>query len=218
MMKKKHIIIISIIGGLFLALIIFLICFFNIPRITYGYDKKTETYYVNGVYGNAKVYTIVDEIAEKPVTKIRSRVFMNKTSVEEIKLGKNIVEIERLAFLNCSKLKKIDLSTVEVIGRNAFENCRSLEMVQLNLKDILGGTFMGCSQLQTVELKNTLSIGSYAFANTAIQEFSIPRTCAEVGNDAFYGCLDLKKIIVYSYKLRNNGYLKSLGIVEFQIN
>ncbi|MDE7161338.1 MAG: leucine-rich repeat domain-containing protein [Anaeroplasmataceae bacterium] len=217
-MRKKYILWISISGAILIAMLIFLLCFFNIPRITYTYDHETDTYYVDTVYGNAKSYTILDEIKGKPVTKIRSRAFMNKSSIETIYLGKNIKEIERLAFLDCKKLKQIDLSGVEVIGRNAFENCSSLEEVHLTLQDILGGTFMGCTNLKIVELNSTLSIGSYAFARTGIETITIPRNCFSVGNDAFYNCLALKKILVLSYDLRYNSYLNSLGITEFQFN
>lgn len=217
-MKKRYIISLGILGGVILFLLIFLICFFNIPRITYGYDSETETYYVDHVYGNAKTYTIANEVNHRPVTKIRSRAFMDKTELEEVRFGSSLIVIERLAFLNCKKLKTIDLSGVEIIGRNAFENCLSLESVHLTVEDIMGGTFMGCSKLQNIVLENTLSIGSYAFAETSVIELTIPRTCASIGNDAFYECLELNKIVVLSYELRNNAYLKSLGIVDFQIN
>lgn len=217
-MKKKHIIIISITISLIIVISIFLICFFTIPRITYGYDSETDTYYVDKVYGDASHYVIKDSIGDKPVTKIRERAFMDHKNLKEIDLGKNIKVIGRLAFLNCKKLEKIDLSFIEDIGRNAFENCISLKEVELSLKDILGGTFMGCTQLENVWLTNTISIGSYAFSLTGIKEITIPRSCSLVGDEAFYGCFNLAKITVKSYALRNNSYLKTLNGVEFQFN
>ena len=193
-MPKKHIIILSSVIGAICIIGIILICFFTIPRITYGYDSEARTYYVDKVYGNAKSYTIKDSIKDKPVTKIRSRAFMNKSNLREIIIGKNLEEIERLAFLNCKKLDKIDLSNVKVIGRNAFENCTSLKKVELTLENILGGTFIGCTSLEAVTLTNTLSIGTYAFAFTNIKEITIPSGCA-VATDAFYACDHLKNVI-----------------------
>ena len=215
-MKKKYILMISIGSTVLVGVLIFLICFFNIPRIVYGYDRETDTYYVDTIYGNAKKYTISDEISTKPVTKIRSRAFMNKTSIETIQLGKNVKEIERLAFLNCTKLKEIDLSNIENIGRNAFENCTSLEEVHLTVEDIMGGTFIGCTGLKTVELTATQTIGSYAFAKTGIENITLPNTCTLVGIDAFFGCDALQYILVLSPKLQRDSYLNSLGICEFQ--
>ena len=217
-MKKKYWIIICSIAGSILALSIFLICFFNIPRVIYGYDREADTYYVDFVYGNATSYTIKDTIHDKPVTKIKARVFMKKSNLKEVTLGKNIIEIERLAFLDCKKLKNINLDTVRVIGRNAFENCISLEEVHLSAEDILGGAFIGCNSLSKVELGDVYSIGSYAFANTSIEEIEIPSSCSLLGEEAFYGCERLKRIIVYSYYLMNNSYLKSLNGIEFILN
>ncbi|MDE7213553.1 MAG: leucine-rich repeat domain-containing protein [Anaeroplasmataceae bacterium] len=217
-MQKKHIIIMSSIIGAICIVSIILICFFTIPRITYGYDSEARTYYVDKVYGNAQKYTIKNSIKDKPVTKIRSRAFMNKSNLREIILGENLEEIERLAFLNCKRLDKIDLSSVKVIGRNAFENCTSLKEVELTLEDILGGTFIGCTSLETVTLTNTLTIGSYAFAYTKIEEITIPRNCYNVGVDAFYACNHLKKVIVQSHRLMYDSYLNSLNGIEFQIN
>ncbi|MDE5856361.1 MAG: leucine-rich repeat domain-containing protein [Anaeroplasmataceae bacterium] len=217
-MKKKYWIIICSIAGTILALTIFLICFFNIPRVIYGYDHEADTYFVDYVYGNASSYTIKDTIHDKPVTKIKARAFMKKSNLKEVTLGTNIIEIERLAFLDCKKLKNINLDNVKVIGRNAFENCISLEEIHLSAEDILGGAFIGCNNLSLVELKDVYSIGSYAFANTSIKEIKIPSSCSLVGEEVFYGCESLNKIIVYSYYLLNNSYLNSLNGIEFILN
>lgn len=216
-MKRKYIILI-VVSSIVMALLIFFICFFSIPRVIYGYDKDTDSYYVEKVYGNAKSYTIADTIEDKPVTTIKSRVFMDKTGLESIQLGQNIIEIERMAFLNCTKLKEIDLSKVSYIGRNAFENCTSLSSVTLTLDHINGGTFYGCTALNMVILENTSSIGSYAFTNTAIETITIPSTCMLVGNGAFDDCSYLKKIILCSYPLSLDPYLMGLKGVEFQMN
>lgn len=216
-MKQKYIILI-VTSSIIVALLIFFICFFSIPRVIYGYDSDTDSYYVEKVYGNARSYTIEDTIKDKPVTTIKSRVFMDKTGLESIQLGKNIKEIERMAFMNCTKLKEIDLSTVSYIGRNAFENCTSLTSISLTLDHINGGTFYGCIALETVILENTSSIGSYAFTNTAIQTITIPSTCMLVGNGAFDDCSYLKRIILYSYTLSLDPYLMGLDGVEFQMN
>ncbi|MCM1131225.1 MAG: leucine-rich repeat domain-containing protein [Roseburia sp.] len=217
-MKKKYWILICSIAGFILALSIFLICFFSIPRVVYGYDSYADTYYVDYVYGNASSYIIKDKVHDKPVTKIKARAFMKKSNLKDVVLGKNIDEIERLAFLDCKKLKNINLDSVKVIGRNAFENCISLEEIHLSLADILGGAFIGCKSLSKVELEDVYSIGSYAFANTSIIKIEIPKSCSLVGEEAFYGCESLKRIIVYSYSLRNNSYLNSLNGVEFVLN
>lgn len=215
LVKRRYIV--EILAAI-VILCIALCCWFFIPRIDYKYDADTNSYYVDKVYGNASFYRIEDEIHGNPVTKISSRAFMGKSGLKRIELGANVIEIERLAFLDCKKLEEIDLSHVKIIGRNAFENCTSLTSVFLNVEDIMGGTFMGCSNLKEVTLTDTITLGSYAFAGTALEEIVIPETCSLLGNDAFAFCPQLKKIIVQSHYLLNNSYLNSLKEVTFDLN
>ena len=112
-MNKKIIYLIS--GGFGLVLAILLIVFFSIPRIDYNYDKTLDCYYVNQTYGNAKAYTILDEIDGKKVLYIDEKAFQDNTRLESIEMGKNIIKIERLAFNNCKNLKSIDLSNTLTI-------------------------------------------------------------------------------------------------------
>ncbi len=212
-MKKKHVTIL-VLSIIILTIIIFLICFFTIPRIKYSYDKELDCYCVSKVYGNSSFYEIADTINDKPVKKINSRTFMNKSDLKKVKLGNNIVEIERLAFLDCHNLLEINLDNVEIIGRNAFENCSSLNKINLNLCDILGGTFMGCSNLEIINLNNTISIGSYAFAYTNINFITIPASCNLVYNNSFYKCNNLNKIYISNIELLNDPYLNSLNNVD----
>ncbi len=212
---KKHLA--WVIGSVVvLGVLIFLICFENIPRITYQYDDKTDSYMVHRVYGNAKSYTILDTYKDKKVTKIGAKAFMNQTKLETVTLGCNIQEIERLSFSGCNRLKSIDLTNITIIGRNAFADCESLTSVTIYGADVYGGAFYGCKALEHVQLKDTKTIGSYAFAETIVQSITIPASCMELGTDAFYECQALKEIIVYSSYLSKNDYLNQLSIVEFK--
>ena len=214
-MNKKLICV--IISSISLMLIIFLICFYNIPRIDYDYDKKMDIYYVDKAYGNAKKYTILDEKNGKKVLYIDEKAFMDKTRLEFITLGENITKIERLAFSNCKNLKDIDLSNVITVERNAFMDCKSLESINLaSCIDVLGGAFIDCESLENVSFGNINSIGTYAFTGTSISEIELPKSLELLGINAFYGCNELKKIKCYSKDLKDDEYLLSLGsIVEF---
>lgn len=214
-MNKKWIY--CIIGGIGLAVTIFIILFFSIPRIDYNYDKELDCYYVNQAYGAAKSYKIEDEINGKKVLYINEKAFQDNYWLETIEMGKNIITIERLAFSNCEKLKTIDLSNVITIERNAFMECESLESVNLNsCVDLLGGAFYDCRLLKEVQLNVVKSIGTYAFTGTIIEEITLPETLELLGVDAFYSCNVLNKVYCYSDFLVENEYLLSLGsLVEF---
>ncbi len=214
-MKKKQIIYLCTLLICFIAICASLLCYYLIPRITYAYDKETESYYVDKVYGNAKSYTIASYVHSKPVTKIRARAFMNKTKMQKVILSETIVEVERMSFKGCKRLKEVNLNNVEKIGRNAFQNCVSLEQIELQARYIDGAAFMECHHLSSVLLKRTSIIGSYAFAYTNIEEIVIPSTCHTLGVDAFYACDNLKKIVVHSPHLKNNAYLNTFENIEF---
>ena len=214
-MNKKIIYILS--GCVGLALAIFLLVFFSIPRIDYNYDKELDCYYVNQTYGNAKSYTILDEIDGKKVLYIDEKAFQDNTKLETIIMGKNIIRIERLAFNNCQKLKEIDLSNVITIERNAFMDCISLQSVDLSLCiDLMGGAFFDCRILKEVKFSVIKSIGTYTFTGTAISEIILPESLELIGVDAFDNCNTITKIKCYSKALINDEYLLSLGtLVEF---
>lgn len=217
MTKKNKLILLSVVG-ITSAVLIFLICFFMIPRITYSYDASTDSYYVSDVYGNAKSYTIQSSVHGKPVTRIGARAFFQKDKVESIHFMEDseVTIIDRLAFSGCSSLVSIDLSNMLIIGRNAFDDCTSLEEVTLQVPHILGSVFYGCRSLTTVELLGVVSIGSFSFAETGIERIILPPSVATVYIDAFYNCPNLKEIIVQNSVLKHNSYLQNLGICTFE--
>lgn len=216
-MSKSKILIIGSITGMVIAFIIFISCFLLIPRIDYAYDSRTDSYYVKKVWGNSKSYTIAESIKGKPVTKIGDRAFYQKEKLESVYFEnkKNLDKIGRLSFSGCINLKEIDLTFVSEIGMNAFEECKSLESVTIGAYHILVSTFYDCSNLKNVKLINTISIGSYAFANTKIEEIDIPASTITVYNHAFDLMNELKIINAYGNQLKNNEYLLSLGICNF---
>ena len=61
---------------------------------------------------------------------------------------------------------KVDLSSLESIGKNAFATCKELTTVILgkNLTEIAEGAFQSCDNLTTVNLENVEKIEGYAFA------------------------------------------------------
>lgn len=212
-MKKYLKIIIPIISFL---IILSLILFFNIPRVSYKLDKENDTYYISKVYGNSKSYEIKSEYKDKPVTAIGERAFFKQSNLRSIELPDSIKKISRLAFSECEKLESINLENVLEIERNAFSYCVSLKELVIGAEYIGASAFYKCESLDNVKLLDgLLDIGSMAFSTTAIKKISIPRSCLYVRSDCFYDCFKLENINVYGYNLRYSEYLKTLNIVNY---
>lgn len=210
--KLKYI----ILGSVTFVVILFLILFFNIPRLSYEYNEEYEGYFITNAYGNAKEYKIPNEYKNEKIVGIGQRAFYNNSKLESLDLPASIKVIERLAFSECEDLKSINLDKVEIIYRNAFSYCYSLNHLKLGATDIGASAFYKCEALSDVVLLDTVKeIGSMAFSHTAITNISIPREVIYLQNDCFYGCYALKNINVYGNNLKNNKYLKELEIVTY---
>lgn len=127
-----------------------------------------------------------------------------------------IFSIGRLAFANCTKLTKVNLSTsiicekafyactglqsinfinVFKIGESAFENCTSLQSIDLKDVDKLGkSAFKGCKSLQHIDFGNVITIGESAFQGcTGLQSIDF-KNVTTIGQSAFQGCTGLQSI------------------------
>ena len=84
------------------------------------------------------------------------------------------------------KLKSIDLSSLESLGKNAFALCKELETVTLGegLKGIAEGAFQYCDKLHTVNLENVVYIGDSAFAEDDIHTLDLS-SATYIGKYAF---------------------------------
>ena len=194
---------------------------------------ETEKGYVYSVIGNQALIedvednltgeiTVPETLGGYPVVSILDYAFRD-SKVESIKLPDSITFIGEGAFINCEKLKKINLplgvkeikkdtfsqcfslkevklsGTVTLIGGNAFFNCSSLTKIYLiGVKDIEFSAFRNCKKLSDVAFSDSLeTIGESAFYGcSSLKEFSIPSSVNYIGSDVFGGCSALHKIKV----------------------
>lgn len=125
------------------------------------------------------VINVPSEIDGIKVTEIYPSAFSENTA-EEIIIPEGISAIRKMAFMNCTKLKKITLpQSVTLIEDNVFDGCESLE---------------------NIDLGGAVTVGSNVFNNCfKVKELKISGNCTSIGieeEDPFLYLTSLKKFSV----------------------
>ncbi|MDE7439302.1 MAG: leucine-rich repeat domain-containing protein [Clostridia bacterium] len=125
----------------------------------------------------------------------------------------NIESIGYRAFVGCTALTEMDLSTLTNLNTmegGVFRECTALTSVTLpaSITEIPEYTFRGCTKLATVTFNgNVTSIGVSAFAYCGSLEFTFPASLTSIGNSAFVSCSK-----IYTADLSN---VTSIGVSAF---
>lgn len=108
-------------------------------------------------------YTGIKEIIlSDSVEVIREEAFTWCESLEYIKMSKNLVTIEPIAFWGCTSLKSIDIpSSVTSIGKDAFIYCEKLTDIYYQ------GTQEQWNEIEKYEIPDTITI-HYAISNSEV--------------------------------------------------
>ena len=123
------------------------------------------------------------------------------TPIESIRFHNEFTTLGGGAFMNCSKLKDIDMQYI-TIKENAFIGCTSLR----NIDTFIFGerAFEGCTGIETV-IQRDRGVPSYSMKNcTSLKTFEfrqghVGNHDADIGLEAFYGCAELSEIIIPEY-------------------
>ena len=77
----------------------------------------------------------------------------NRTSIEEVQIGSDVVEIGNAAFVGCTNLTSVTIpDSVAYIDSSAFKNCTGLTSVTIpsSVVDIRDDAFYNCSSIANV--------------------------------------------------------------------
>ena len=137
----------------------------------------------------------------------------SNTSINEINLPSNIINIGDCAFSGCSSLKNIDIpKNINIVSDYLFYNCTSLQAVNLpdNIQSIGIGAFANCNSLKSIFLPESLTringgsspgfdtvMGGVegAFSScTSLSSITLPSSLKYLDNYVFYNCSSLKEI------------------------
>lgn len=181
----------------------------NADSVTLVHQKEFEI--VGGVlkaYNGESVHVVIPNY----VKEISPRVFYN-LAIESIQIPESVEVIGCAAFLNCSRLEKVELrSKTAAIRSNCFQNCSSLQDIDLpdSLTTLEQDTFCGCVSLKSVKLPASLQyIEKSAFQDcNSLKTVKLPASLQNIGEAAFQGCISLETLDFPSS-------LKSIGVNAF---
>ena len=125
------------------------------------------------------------------VANLNSPILLKKVEMSSVK------KVGRNAFSGCSSLASVEIPEAVEIGSGAFKNCENLEKVVLGpkLEKIGLSAFSGAQKLTSIEISPSVkSIGTFAFQNCDLAEVVLPEGLQEMGADAFSGNVRLKSI------------------------
>eukprot|EP00980_Cylindrotheca_fusiformis_P009027 scaffold1935_cov54-Cylindrotheca_fusiformis.AAC.1 len=108
-----------------------------------------------------------------------------KEELTHLRVDSSVIEIPDETFWSCKKLKYVQIpETLTRIGRAAFCKCSSLKRIQFVSDD---------TRLETNSINPCLEDGTIMFPE---------RPVLEIGEDAFFECICLRKVIVRSVSMR----------------
>lgn len=148
---------------------------------------------------------------------------LGSTGLEDIDLA-NVQELEKGVFVNCKKLKEIDVpASVTTLGEAIFQGCDNLKNIKLHegLTTLSASSFNGCG-ISEIQIPATVTeIPDYCFSNChnlemiylhnnitsigksiflycyALKSFTVPEKVTILPEAAFYGCRSLSRIVLH---------------------
>ena len=204
---KKRILVITAIPAIVLLLVLFL-----------GgiYSAKASDAGLNISDGVLSAYTGNETSVNIPpgVKTIGAEAFCGNSTLESVTIPEGVTTIGYAAFKDCSALKTVKIpDSVTKIEDSAFWGCSSLSYVSIGkgLYDLGSGTFSDCDSLMNIALdKGNINYvcsdsGIFSadktvmyqyFAGSRNMTYTIPSTVSEIKRYSFWGCDNLKELIV----------------------
>ena len=173
---------------------------------TYSYSIKFK----NKVYVNGKRVQLKDGFTVNEYESGEYKVYIE--DFDKLK------KLKDFAFYECTDLMSIIIpNSVTTIGESAFYDCNSLTTVTIpnSVTFIDGFAFDGCNSLTSVTIPDSVKkIGKGAFfACTELISITLPKTIS-IGEDAFWGCLNLKKKLNEALLQWNDSDIEDTGIIK----
>lgn len=144
--------------------------------------------------------TQLTSINLKNIGSIGNGVFDGRTQLSNVGNTSNLRILNKFAFLNCSSLQSIDLSSVTTLGNEVFKNTGITEVNMPSLQQTSYSVFQNCTSLQTVtSLGIITTIPNSMFSGcSALTSVTISDNVTQFGSGCFSGCSSLTSITIPS--------------------
>lgn len=145
---------------------------------------------------------LTEVVFEGSSTILGKAVFQNCNNLLSVTLPQQLKDIPAYLFSGCTQLNTINLSeNLQTIGMSAFEKCFALRNITFpeTLKVIGSYAFQNAGLTSIDFPKHISKIGEEAFLqNQDLQsiEFAVETGSVELGDRAFYRCINLKTVIL----------------------
>lgn len=177
----------------------------------FTYVNHGDSIEITGFDNSVSDVVIPSEIEGLPVTTISTGAFY-LSAITSIEVPDTVTSIGEMAFLGCTSLKTVKLSTgVAKIEKNAFGSCSALQEVQVakdnpNFSSLDGvlyskaqDTLVIYPAAKTVAAYTipggVTSVAMYAFSeNPYLETLAIPNSLIKVGDSAFFNCKNLRSV------------------------
>lgn len=133
-------------------------------------------------------------ILPESIDRITSSLFFTLRDLEEITLKCNSAIIYDNAFVVLSKLRKINMKSIKIMGKGICSGLSNLEEINLSDRppiDIQPQSFEGCKKfkINSILKEGVKSIHAKAFVgNQASKEIIIPKSVFNINTSAFHNC------------------------------
>lgn len=177
----------------------------------FTYVNHGDSIEITGFNNSVSDVVIPSEIEGLPVTAISTGAFY-LSAITSIEVPDTVTSIGEMAFLGCTSLKTVKLSTgVAKIEKNAFGSCSALQEVQVakdnpNFSSLDGVLYSKAQDTLVIypaaktDAAYTIpggvtSVAMYAFSeNPYLETLTIPNSLIKVGDSAFFNCKNLRSV------------------------
>lgn len=177
----------------------------------FTYVNHGDSIEITGFDNSVSDVVIPSEIEGLPVTAISTGAFY-LSAITSIEVPDTVTSIGEMAFLGCTSLKTVKLSTgVAKIEKNAFGSCSALQEVQVakdnpNFSSLDGVLYSKAQDTLVIypaaktDAAYTIpggvtSVAMYAFSeNPYLETLAIPNSLIKVGDSAFFNCKNLRSV------------------------